>query len=86
MCSAKTKTKQTQEEVHSRRKIKQQGDAREKFPSITHFSEKQWLHSTTSLEKNQNSLFNFTWTQILKVRRIAFKINKPFEINYAMFV
>lgn len=44
VCSAKIRTnKNTQEQVHSRIKIKkQQGDARDNFPSITHFSEKQW--------------------------------------------
>lgn len=44
MCAVqKLKNPQTQEQVHSQiEKEKQQGDAREKFPSITHFFEKQW--------------------------------------------
>ncbi len=46
--SAKIKNKQQTKSsgtFSNRNKDKQQGDAREKFPGTTHFSEKQWQFS-----------------------------------------
>lgn len=51
MCAVqKQKQNKNQEQVHSQiEKEKQRGDAREKFPSITHFSDKQWQFSVVYL-------------------------------------